>query len=529
MKEKTEVSETGFFVLPIYDKGEYTIRVAAPAGYSFHPEEISLDFDGVNDICSQKKDVNFMFKGFGIHGKINIFNEPSAGAKGVLVKLYSDKNSKITSALTDDNGVFTFSPIVPGSYKVVASHDSWHLSKSEFSVKVSTGNTELPKEALLVSGFNLIGHMNHPPSKIGFLVYSAKKQQNLHKCSEKIPANVAQTISGDFESSPLCFTSQVKNGEFSFRNLASGRYLIVPFVDKNDIELHISPASIEAEIERDNWQISESFEVSGFSASGRILLSQQSTKGISGATVKLNGKVVATTDASGAYTLKNIKDGTHTIQVTATDLQFSDESVKISMSSPRVPDIFVSGFKVCGKVVSEQSFKVAIKKLGSTFFTQVASDPKDGGNFCAFLGNGKYSVEVLIDESERKNVQFYPLQHISEVNSEGVSDIIFSQLRAEVTGEVSCLPDEPCKIEVTLSALDETLSLKTKVINGVYSFQEILPGRYQVTVPSENICWAQNQQNIVIKTALEKVPIFTQSGFKLAPIVASHDTQVNMH
>lgn len=534
MKEKTEVSETGFFVLPIYDKGEYTIRVAAPAGYSFSPEEISFNFDGVNDICSQKKDVNFMFKGFGITGKVNIFNEPAAGAKGVLVTLYSDKNSKITSALTDDSGVFTFSPIVPGSYKVVASHDSWHLSKTEFSVKVSTGNTELPNEALLVSGFNLIGRMNQPPSKIGFLVYSAKNQKNLHKCDEKLPVgDIAQKISSAFESQPICFTSQVKNGEFSFKNLASGRYLIVPFVDKNDIELHISPASIEAEIKRDNQQLGESFEVSGFSASGRVLLSQQSTKGISKATVKLNGKVVATTDASGGYALKNIKDGTYTIQIIATDLQFNDETVKISMSSPRVPDIFVSGFKVCGKVVSDQSFKVAVKKHGSTFFTQVDTDPKDGGNFCTFLGNGKYSLEVLIDESERKNVQFYPIQHPIEVNSEAVNDIIFSQLRARVTGEVSCLPDEACSIEVTLSALDETgyptSSLKSKVSNGAYSFDEILPGRYQVSVPSDNICWEKQQQNIVVKSTLEKVPKFIQNGFKLAPIIASHDTQVNLH
>ena len=518
-------------MLPIYDKGEYTIRVAAPAGYSFHPEEISFNFDGVNDICSQKKDVNFAFKGFGITGKVNIFNEPAAGAKGVLVTLYNDKNSKITSALSDDSGTFTFSPIVPGSYKVVASHESWHFSKSEHSVKVSTGNTELPKESLLVSGFNLVGRINQPLQKIGFLIYNAKNQKNLHKCDEKLPAGQSsQATNTAFESQPLCFTSQVRNGEFSFKNLASGRYLIVPFVDNNDIELHISPASLETRIERDNEYLQESFEVSGFSASGRVLLSQQSSKGIKDATVKLNGKVVAKTDASGGFTLKNIKDGSYTIQVTATDLQFNDENVKISMSSPLVPDIFVSGFKVCGKVVSEQSFKVAIKKHGSTFFTQVDSDPKDGGNFCVYLGNGKYSIEVLIDEFDRKNVQFYPIQHPVEVNSESVNDVIFSQLRATVTGEVSCLTDEPCNNDVTLSSLDETgyptSSVKAKLVKGAYSFEEILPGRYQLTVPTDNICWESEKQNIVVKSTLEKVPKFTQSGFKLAPIIASHETKV---
>lgn len=534
MKETTEVSESGFFVLPIYDKGLYTIRVAAPAGYSFEPEEISLNFDGVNDICSQKKDVNFMFKGFGITGKVNIFNEPSAGAKGVTISLFNQKNQVISKTTTDDSGVFTFSPIVPGSYRVVATHDSWHFSKAEHSVTVSTGNTKIPEASLQVSGFNLAGQVAQPSLQMGFLIYSAKSQKNLHKCEEKLPTgNVAQSISSDFNPQPLCFTSSVKNGEFSFQNLANGRYLIVPHVDKNDIELHISPLSLETEIKGDNQKLSEKFEISGFSASGRVMMSQQQEKGIAGATVKLNGKVVATTDADGSYALKNIKEGTYTIQVSKEDLQFQDHTVKITMLSPKVPQIFVSGFKVCGKVVSEQSFKVAIKKQGSTFYTEAESNPSDGGNFCAFLGNGRYSVEVLIDESERKNVQFYPIQQTFEVNSASISDIIFSQLRAKVTGAVSCLSDDDntCKdIEVTLSSLDEngyqTSSLKTKIVNGAYSFDEILPGRYQLTVPSEGLCWEKEQQNIVVKSTLENVPKFIQSGYKIGPIIASHDSKV---
>lgn len=535
LKEKTEVSETGFFVLPIYDKGEYTIRVAAPAGYSFEPEDISFNFDGVSDICSQKKDVNFMFKGFGITGKVNIFNEPLAGARGVTISLFSDKNQLIAKTTSDEDGVYTFSPIVPGSYRVVASHDSWHFSKSEHSVVVSTGNTKLPDAALMVSGFNLHGRIAQQSIKIGFLIFAAKGQKNLHKCDEKLPSgNIAQSISNSFDSQPLCYTSAVKNGEFSFRNLASGRYLIVPHVDKNDIEFNISPASIEAEIKRDNHQLGESFEISGFSASGRVLLSQSNKKGIAGASVKLNGKVVATTDASGAYTLKNIKDGSYTIQVAAQDLQFSDHIVKISMTNPIVPEVFVSGFKVCGKVVSEQSFRIAIKKHGSTFFVETESDPKDGGNFCTFLGSGKYTLEVLIDGSEKKNVQFYPIQQTIEVNAAAISDIIFSQLRAKVAGSVACLPDDDnsCRsIEVTLSAMDEngyqTSSVKGKLANGAYSFEEILPGRYQLSVPSDGLCWEKHQQNIVVKSTMENVPMFVQNGFKIGPIISSHDCKVN--
>ena len=536
LKEKTEVSETGFFVLPIYDKGDYSIRVAAPAGYSFHPEEIKLNFDGVNDICTKKKDVNFAFKGFGITGKVKIFNEPSSGAKGVTISLFNNKNQVISKTTTDDLGVFTFSPIVPGSYRVVATHESWHFSKSDHSVTVSTGNTQLPEDALQVSGFNLVGRVANPSVKIGFLIYNAKSQKNLHKCEEKLPTkNTAQSSSSSYETQPLCFTSALKNGEFSFRNLASGRYLIVPYVESNEIELNISPSSIEAEVKRDNDELENTFDISGFSAAGRIFLSQQNQKGVASATIKLNGEAVTTTDASGSYKLKNIKEGNYAIEVTAKDLQFQDQQVKISMTNPKVPDIYVSGFKVCGKVVSEKTFKVAIKKHGSTFFTEATSDPSDGGSFCSFLGNGKYSIEVYIDEREKKTVQFYPKQQTIEVNSAAVSDIIFSQLRAKVTGQVSCLPgdDSSCKnIEVSLSSLDDngyqTSTLKANVANGFYSFEEILPGRYQVSVPSDNLCWDNHQQSIVVKSTVENVPKFIQSGFKVGPIISTHDSQVNL-
>lgn len=526
-------------MLPIYDKGEYTIRVSAPLGFSFDPEEIPFNFDGVNDLCTTKQDANFQFKGFGITGKVNIFNAPSnVGAKGVNIKLSNDKNQVIRETTTDDNGIYTFSPIVPGSYAVSASHESWYFAKSEHSVTVTTGNTELPENSLLVSGFSLNGRVktdSTPTIRMGFLIYNLKNQQNRHQCDEKLPTgDVTQKISNEFEPKPLCFSYAGKTGEFSFKNLANGRYLIVPYVDKNSIEFHITPSSMETAINKDNTQLDKNFQVSGFSVSGRVLLSQKNNGGINGAMIKLNGKEVAKTAKDGSYTLKNIKDGTYTIQVTANDLQFQDHTVKISMSDPTIPDIFASGFKACGKVVSDRSFRVAIKKDDSTFSTESNSDPEQGGSFCMFLSNGKYTLEVIIDDEERRSgLQFYPIQQTIEINSASVNDVIFSQLRAKVTGVVSCLSDEEnsCRsIDVTLNSLDENRhqigSLKASLANGTYAFEEVLPGRYQLSVPTETLCWDSNKQTIIIKSTVENVPKFVQNGYKIGPIISSHNALV---
>lgn len=531
MKEKTEVSETGFFVLPIYDKGDYIIRVAAPAGYSFEPEEIKFNFDGVNDICSQKKDVNFYFKGFGITGKVNILNE-DAGAAGVTIKLYNDKNQVFRTTTTDEMGIFTFSPIVPGSYRVHASHDNWFFSKFEHSVVVSTGNTQLPDKSLLISGFSIYGKMNQSPGvKVGVLIYSRKNQPSHHKCIEKLPTgDITQSISNEFEPQPFCFNSDLKDTiSFMFGNIASGRYLIVPYVDKNDIELHISPDSIDVIVHSENALLTQSFDVSGFTASGQVLVSPQQRKGIKDAVIKVNGKVLATTDASGVFKLRNIKDGSYKIEVSANDLQFTEQTFAISMRSPKIPEIFVSGFKVCGKVVSDEIFKIAIKRQGSTFFTETSSDPNKSGLFCAFLSNGKYTIEVV---HSNKNVQFYPIQQTIEVNSESINDLIFSQLKAKVTGEVKCLKDadNSCdSVEITLNAVDnpDFVSTKQKIANGKYSFENVLPGRYQLSVPVDEICWEKEAQIIIVKSTLENVPVFVQNGYKLGPIISSHNAKVS--
>ena len=146
--------------MPIYDKGEYVLRVSPPPGWSFEPEEFLLNFDGVNDVCSQGKDVNFAFKGFGITGKVALAGTTTAGAQGVTVELRAEDGSDVRQTVTDINGIFSFSPVIPKKYIVRATHKSWHFSKSEHTVVVISGNTELPANSLVVSGFDVSGRFD---------------------------------------------------------------------------------------------------------------------------------------------------------------------------------------------------------------------------------------------------------------------------------------------------------------------------------------------------------------------------------
>lgn len=150
--------------------------MAPPSGWSFEPEQFEINFDGKTDLCSLGKDIDFNFKGFGITGRIGIANQ-EIGAKGVRVDLKLEDGKPLRTTISDKNGVFEFTPVVPGKYVLKASHERWSFAKSEYIVPVATGNTELPINSLLVSGFDVQGKIlsNDQPFKNANIVLFQSK------------------------------------------------------------------------------------------------------------------------------------------------------------------------------------------------------------------------------------------------------------------------------------------------------------------------------------------------------------------
>ena len=71
LKYKTECAPlNGYYMIPIYDKGEYMLKVSPPAGWAFKPDSVELKIDGTTDKCSLGQDINFLFTGFGVIGKV---------------------------------------------------------------------------------------------------------------------------------------------------------------------------------------------------------------------------------------------------------------------------------------------------------------------------------------------------------------------------------------------------------------------------------------------------------------------------
>jgi len=64
-----------------------------------------------------------------------------------------------------------------------------------------------------------------------------------------------------------------------------------------------------------------------------------------------------------------------------------------------------------------------------------------------------------------------------------------------------------------------------RYLGGSYTFEDILPGKYQITVDKDEWCWESSTQTVSVSTAESTVPPFKQVGYTVT-FLSSHKTQV---
>ncbi|XP_041372550.1 nodal modulator 1-like [Gigantopelta aegis] len=529
---------TGYYLIPLYDKGQFLLKVEPPKGWSFEPKAVELHVDGTSDPCSLGEDINFKFTGFSIYGKV-LSKGQTTGPKDVKVSLtLAGSNSPLYTSVTDESGSYIFSEVLPGEYTIAASHARWKFQNAKTQVQITNENAHLANN-LMVAGYDVTGKVSSDGESVkgvNFILFSSTVKAEAIEDCDKSPV---KGFTSPEAVRPLCHVTSKSDGTFIYPTLPTGKYFIVPFYKGDYITFDVVPGKLEFEVQHESVKLQKSFQVSGFSVSGRVLDSVKG-RGVSKARVMLDGKFQTNTDEQGIYHLENMKTGSYKIRVEVQNIYFDEMLVKITPNTPQLPDIIPSSFNLCGKVAIDR-FPEVLGKLPTQrrviYFPEskksdaVSITTESDGKFCTKVKPGKYVIKVHIADTEMKaGLRLSPAERVVTVSTQPVLDVIFSQFRAKISGSLLCL--EKCRpIDVSLDAVGRSDMKQViqgkEVENGaVFTFENVLPGKYKASILHDSWCWKNKTIDIeVVDKDLTGVD-FLQTGYILKCSV-SHEITMN--
>jgi len=531
LKYETDCApNNGYFYVPVYEKGEYVLKVSPPLGWKFSPNSVSLDINGVSDPCSSNKDILFEFQGFGVVGRLIVDGSETAGPPGVTINLVSGEDSQVVqTTFTDNKGNFVF-PAVPGTdHRVEASHPTWKFSKGEAVVSMTGDNAQA--EDLVLAGFDVSGSVvsgGEAMQGVNLLLFG-KPGSFLEYCedNEKSDAPAPEGLT------QLCRVKTGKGGEFIFPVVTPGDYVLVPFFKGELTQYEVTPSALPINVKSDSFKIEEPFQVAGFSVQGQVFSSP--SNGVSDIEVILtssSGDVIKTsTSEDGKYYLDKVQADTYDLSAVGVGMEFPTLSIEVSPKKPVLPELIASKFLVSGQLDFSSAVQDSARRVVFTSQTlaSVSIPTDEAGKFSVLLPPAIYSVSVKATSvDEQMGIVFAPLSLDVKVHDKPVSNLYFSPVRVTVSGTIRCL-----EAHGSSTCPDLTVNLKPEGFgqpmsrvakNGRFNFDNQLPGSYMVTIDqTAGLCWA----NHAISFNIESEPVdklqFQQTGWMME-VLSSHET-----
>ncbi|KAK5973547.1 hypothetical protein GCK32_002058 [Trichostrongylus colubriformis] len=168
--------QNGYYMIPVYNKGQYSLKVSAPEGWYFEPEAVDFKLDGVNDPCTKNEDVNFSLTGFSISGVVS--GGSGSGPTGLSLTL--KQNGKIVdTAKTVDGGKYSFKAVA-GKYEVSTGADSSVCIGHGKALVEVTNAPVFVKPDLRIAGYHFTATVTNkarPLPNVRLTLYSEEKPE----------------------------------------------------------------------------------------------------------------------------------------------------------------------------------------------------------------------------------------------------------------------------------------------------------------------------------------------------------------
>lgn len=540
VKDRTQCAPNGYYFIPVYDKGSFVVQIKGPEGWSLDPDKVPVVVDHAG--CNANEDINFRFTGFTISGRVvgaiggESCSLKNGGPSNVNIELLSPSGDLISSVLTSSEGSYSFNNIIPGNYKLQASHPDLTVEvRGSTEVELGFGNG-LVDDIFFVPGYDINGFVvaqGNPILGVHIYLYS-------NDVSEVDCPQGSGNAPGQGKS--LCHAVSDADGMFTFKSLPCGVYELIPFYKGENTIFDVSPLSVSVSVEHHHVTVAQKFQVTGFSVGGRVV--DGNDAGVDGVKIIVDGQERSITDTQGYYKLDQVTSNRYTIEAKKEHYTFTtlkDFLVLPNMAS--IEDIRAASYDVCGvvrMVSAGYKAKVALTHGPENVKPQV-KQTDETGNFCFEVPPGEYRLSALAATPESAPGLLFLPSYVDVAVKSPLLKVEFSQALVNIHGAVVCKEKCGPSVSVTLVRLAGKHNEERKTVSltdesSEFLFSSVFPGKYRLEVKhlspgavsgEDSWCWEQSFIDVDVGADGIKGIVFVQKGYWIN-IVSSHDVDAYM-
>ncbi|XP_010523920.1 PREDICTED: nodal modulator 3 [Tarenaya hassleriana] len=545
VKDQTQCAPNGYYFIPVYDKGSFILRINGPEGWSWNPDKVPVVVDDSG--CNNNEDINFRFTGFTLSGKVlgGVGGEScvikNGGPSGVNVELFSPNDDPIASVVTSSDGNYLFKNIIPGKYKIRASHPDLKVEvRGSTEVELGFANG-MVDDIFFVLGYDLKGSVVAQGNPIlGVNVYLYSDDVAEVDCPQGFG-----DASG--EKKALCRAVSDADGTFSFKSIPCGKYELVPYYKGENTVFDISPSVLHVSVEHQHVTTPQKFQVTGFSIGGRVV--DGYGMGVEGVKILVDGNQRSVTDKEGYYTLDQVTSNHYTIEAIKEHYKFDKlKKFLVLPNMASLPDISAVSYDICGLVRMFRSgykAKVALTH-GPTDVKPQMKQTSESGTFCFQVPPGEYRLSALSATPKTSSELLFVPAYVDVAVKSPLCFLSFCpffckliQARVNIHGSVTCKEKCGLSVSVTLVGVAGNRDKKTVALtdeSNEFHVSDVLPGKYRLEVKNimpeaaskeDSWCWERSSIDVDVGTKDVEGIEFVQKGYWIN-VISTNDVDASM-
>ncbi|OVA02510.1 hypothetical protein BVC80_9091g9 [Macleaya cordata] len=540
VKDSTQCAPNGYYFIPVYDKGSFVIKIKGPEGWSWDPDKVPVVID--HNGCNANADINFQFTGFTISGRVTgaVGGESCSlkdgGPSNIKVELLSPSDDLVSSTFTSAVGSYLFTNIIPGKYKLRASHPNLKVEvRGSSEVELGFGNG-IVDDIFSVPGYDIQGFVvaqGNPILGVHIYLYS----------DDVLEVDCPQgSGNSPRQKSSLCHAISDADGKFTFNSIPCGAYELLPYYKGENTVFDVSPPSVLVSVEHRHVTVGQKFQVTGFSVGGRVI--DGYGVGVDGVKIIVDGHERSITDAQGHYKLDQVTSKHYTIMAKKDHYKFDNlENFLVLPNMASVADIKAVYYDICGVVhmVSPGSRAKVALTHGPENVKPQRKQTDESGRFCFEVPPGEYRLSALASTKESSPELLFLPAHVDLMVKSPLLNVEFSQAQVNIRGTVLC--KEKCGTSILVSLIrsssthkEEKKTVSLSQESNDFMFPKVFPGNYRIEVKHKSSsdtnedkwCWERSSIDVDVGTEDVNEIVFVQKGYWIN-IISTHDVEAYIH